>query len=259
MTPLSLNGVTRFLSHDKRFKISCIKYISQFVLWIFTITYKHSDEEEGEDALKPKQPIPAKEESPIVKKTVRKVNLGAAANYGQTQKETPKVEEMTLKEQAQMSQNSASNELVDLFSSSEIRPVASNISPFQSAPGQNADGSFGTFESANKQNGNDFADFTAFSEAKSTSVNDDFAEFKSSGHSQQSTKNSDNVDLFQDFTSASSSNQDLLSKPTGVSGNPSLGFQQTNQPMQPMVGQNKLLRVINLVNNLSVTEFFCAN
>ncbi|XP_046850757.1 clathrin interactor 1-like [Xenia sp. Carnegie-2017] len=193
-----------------------------------------SDEEEGEDALKPKQPIPAKEESPIVKKTVRKVNLGAAANYGQTQKETPKVEEMTLKEQAQMSQNSASNELVDLFSSSEIRPVASSIPPFQSAPGQNADGSFGTFESANKQNGNDFADFTAFSEAKSTSVNDDFAEFKSSGHSQQSTKNSDNVDLFQDFTSASSSNQDLLSKPTGVSGNPSLGFQQTNQPMQPM-------------------------
>ena len=193
----------------------------------------NSDEEEGQDALETKERVPVKEESPVVKKTVRKVDLGAAATYAQVQRDNNKVEETTLKEQAQITQSSA-NELVDLFSSTESRPVAS-IPPFQSDP--NNEAVFGSFESA-KQNGNDFADFSAFSEAKPASPKDDFADFQSSGLTQPVNQNGD-TDLFQDFASASSSNQDLLSKPS-MASNSSMAFQaQPGVNLQPMVSKRR--------------------
>ena len=194
----------------------------------------NSDEEEGQDALETKERVPAKEGSPVVKKTVRKVDLGAAATYAQVQRDNSKTDETTLQEHVQTTQSSA-NELVDLFSSSESRPVAS-IPPFQS-DSNNDGGVFGSFESAKQQqNGNDFADFSAFSEAKPASPKDDFADFQSSGKTQQSSQNGD-ADLFQDFASASSSNQDLLSKPT-MASNVSMSFQaQPGVNMQPMVSR----------------------
>lgn len=165
----------------------------------------NSDEEEGQEALHSKERIPQVEDTPVVKKTVRKVDLGAAATYAQVQRDNNRTEEMTLKQQAQTTQSST-NELVDLFSSSESRPVAS-IPPYQS------DGVFGSFESAEQKNGHsDFADFTAFSEAKPSSPNDDFANFQSSGKTNLSSQNGD-VDLFHDFANASTSSQNLLLKP----------------------------------------------
>ncbi|XP_028391260.1 clathrin interactor 1-like isoform X2 [Dendronephthya gigantea] len=185
-----------------------------------------SDEEEGEDAFGKKERIPQKEESPVLKKAVRKVDLGAAATYAQVQRDQTRNSsgETTLREQAQPTQSSAGNELVDLFSSSESRPVAS-IPPFHSDPNRNSDGGvFGSFEGANHNNANDFADFSAFSEAKPASPNkDDFADFQSSAKAPQSAQNGD-ADLFQDFASASSSNQDLLSKPS-MGANVSMPFQ----------------------------------
>ena len=193
-----------------------------------TLSY-NSDEEEGQDTLETKQRIPEKEESPVVKKTVRKVDLGAAATYAQVQKDNNKAEQTTLKECAQTTQTS-SNELVDLFSSTESRPVAS-IPPFQSDSSNDA--GFGSFESAKQQNGNDFADFSAFTEAKPASPKDDFADFQSSSRTQQ---NGD-ADLFHDFASASTSNQDLLSKPS-MASNTSVAFQgPAGVTMQPVVGK----------------------
>ncbi|CAB4004049.1 Hypothetical predicted protein [Paramuricea clavata] len=201
-----------------------------------------SDEEEGQDALETRERVPAKEESPVVKKTVRKVDLGAAATYAQVQRDNNKTDETTLKEHAQTTQSSA-NELVDLFSSSESRPVAS-IPPFQS-DSSNDGGVFGSFESAKHQNGNDFADFSAFSEAKPASPKDDFADFQSSGKTQQSSQNGD-ADLFEDFASASSSNRDVLSKPT-MASNVSMSFQaQPGVNMQPMSMSSPMMPASNM-------------
>ena len=195
--------------------------------------FYNSDEEEGQDALETKERVPAKEESPVVKKTVRKVDLGAAATYAQVQRDSNKTEETTLKEQAQTTQSSA-NELVDLFSLPESRPVAS-IPPFQSD--SKNDGVFGSFESAKQQNGSDFADFSAFSEAKPASPKDDFADFQSSGKTQQVNQNG-GTNVFPDFASASSSNQDLLSKPSMAANNTSVTFQaQPGINLQPMVSE----------------------
>lgn len=172
----------------------------------------------------------------MLKKAVRKVDLGAAATYAQVQRDQNKtvVGETTLREQAQTTQSSAGNELFDLFSSTESRPVAS-IPPFHSDPNQKNDGIFGSFEGANHNNANDFADFSAFSEAKPASPNnDDFADFQSSAKAPQTAQNGD-ADLFQDFASASSSNQDLLSNP-GMGCNVSMPFQtQQAVNLQPVV------------------------
>ena len=194
-----------------------------------TILSFNSDDEEGQDALETKERVAVKQESPVVKKTVRKVDLGAAATYAQVQRDNNKMEETTLKEQAQTTQG-AGNELFDLFSSSETRPVAS-IPPFQS------DGVFGSFESAKQQNGDNFADFSAFSEAKPASPKDDFADFQSSGKTQQQSSQNGETDLFQDFSSAPTSNQDLLAKPSNNS-NLSEAFQaQPGVNLQPMVSE----------------------
>jgi hypothetical protein len=204
---------------------------------IFQFLSYNSDEEEGQDALETKEHIPVKEESPVVKKTVRKVDLGAAATYAQVQRDNNKTEETTLREQAQTTQSSA-NELVDFFSSPESRPVAS-IPPFQSDP--NSGGVFGSFESAKQQNGSDFADFSAFSEAKPASPKDDFADFQSSGLTQQANQNGD-ANLFQDFASASSSNRDLLSKPS-MTSNTAMTFQaQPGANLQAMVSKICLVK-----------------
>lgn len=206
----------------------------------------YSDEEEGQDTLETRERVPVKEESPVVKKTVRKVDLGAAATYAQIQRDNNKINagETTSNEHVQASQSS-SNELVDLFSSSESRPVAS-IPPFHSNSTHTSDGVFGSFESANQKNENDFADFSAFSEAKPASPKDDFADFQSSGKTQL---NGD-ADLFQDFTSAPSSNQELLSTPS-MAGNASMAYQaQSGVSLQPMV--SVMYNLLSFQNKISV-------
>ena len=166
--------------------------------------------------------IEVKTDSPVVKKkTVRKVDLGAAAVYAQVQKDNNKDSLFAKNEQvtsktAQDTQ-SAPNELVDLFSPGENRPVAS-IPPFHSNSGGGVDGSFGSFELApgsKQQSDSNFADFSSFSQAQPSSPNDDFTEFQSSAKTQQPLKQNGSSDLFNDMTSSSSSsNQELLSQPT---------------------------------------------
>lgn len=182
-----------------------------------------------------------KTDTPVVsKKTVRKVDLGAAAVYAQIQKDTSKddlfanSDVVSTQETAQITQ-SAPNELGDFFPATENKPVAS-IPPFHSGYGGNTtDGTFGSFEAApgsKQQNDDNFADFSSFSQVQSLpSPNDDFADFQSSGNIQQPSKQNGDANLFNDFTS--SSNQELLSQPVVKDTSIPPAMQQ-GMPMQTM-------------------------